>query len=263
MDAKQSKKRGRRAGDKVRGRDMPENQCRVHQGCNVMTSLFFSLPPCGIMESRSVLLQESPWLMEGTMDGRTERWRGDQKKAKNKGERVKARRTRAQKAEERNYVEGVECKRGKMFEGGTDGGRESNKGSGGQEGQLDWGEKWVIRRESRTKSRKRRDITIFVAKDGWKWWMWGSGGGSKVMQIKTKRGTQCHKAALRGETTECGAAEEEEEEEMTDLHTSQSLQLKRSLCRSKQFSTGKNLSGWWGGEGGGTILPSTLIDKTS
>lgn len=87
-----------------------------------------------------------------------------------------------------------------------------------------------------------------------------------MRQIKTKRGTQCNKAVLRGETTESGTAEEgeEEEEEMADLHTSRSLQLKRSLCRSKQFSTGKNLSGWRGGErGGGTILPSMLIDKTS
>lgn len=82
------------------------------------------------------------------------------------------------------------------------------------------------------------------------------GGGGKVRQIKTKRGTQCNKAVLRGETTESGTAEEgeEEEEEMTDLHTSQSLQLKRALCRSKQFCAGKNLSGWRGGERGGAGL---------
>lgn len=51
------------------------------------------------------------------MDGQTEGWRGDLKKGKkkNKGERVKKRRARVQKAEERNDVGGVKCKRGKTF----------------------------------------------------------------------------------------------------------------------------------------------------
>lgn len=42
MDAKKSKERKKRAGDKVRGKGMPENQWCVHQGCNVMT-FFLSL----------------------------------------------------------------------------------------------------------------------------------------------------------------------------------------------------------------------------
>lgn len=53
----------------------------------------------------------------------------------------------------------------------------------------------------------------------------GGGGvrGVKVMQIKTKRWTQCNKGKWRGETMELATAEEEEVE-VTDLHASPSLQ---------------------------------------
>lgn len=68
-----------REREKVRGgeRDIRENQCCVHQGQNVMTlfSFFFFLL-CGIMEGWSLLLQESPCLMEG---GREEEGEGEKR----------------------------------------------------------------------------------------------------------------------------------------------------------------------------------------
>lgn len=138
MDAKESKKRRRRAGDKVRGRDMPENQCRVHQGCNVMT--FFSLSPTLWYNGEPQPFTAGVTLANGGNDGRTDgrMERRLEKKAKKrkqgrasqeKGEREPRKRKKGTTSGESN-ANGAKCFR----EGRMEGGNQIKEGRGGEPG---------------------------------------------------------------------------------------------------------------------------------
>lgn len=115
MDAQESKKRRRRAGDKVRGRDMPENQCRVHQGCNVMT--FFFLSPTLWYNGEPQPFTAGVTLANGGNDGRTDRRM--ERRLKKKAKKKKQGRA-SQKKENENTESGRKKRRGSRMQTGQD-----------------------------------------------------------------------------------------------------------------------------------------------